>query len=249
MIAYFACLFSRPSHTIKKILEEKPSFRQLFLFLFVISTLRGIIEGIWVLLKAGQLAHVFSSAALMKSYLELGIPFLISSLTCGYVRWAGFALAPCLLARFFGKEGRFGDWLRLSGVFMGLYLVAILPNFAYLFFKLPVIQFYISRFYNPGLGIGQVLTSCWMVVLLYKSARVLYGLPRFSSFLIGISIPLLNIGALVLGSMIFFNLPQLALLPFRGAMNLATWIFIFITLLTIPVLLVWGNRVGRSAKS
>lgn len=249
LITYFVYLFSRPTYGMRKILEEKPSFKQIALFLFVVSTLRGIIEGIWVLLRVGQLEQVVTSWVLLKSYLRLGIPFIVSSITCGYVRWVGFALAPFLLGRFFGKQSRFEDWLRLSGFFMGLYLLAILPNFAYLVFKLPVIQFHISPIYNPGMGIGQVVTSIWLAVLLYKAARIIHGLPRVQTFLIGTSVPLLNVGALILGSMAFFNLPPLGVLPFRGAMNLATWVFILITLLVIPVFLWSGYRLDRRAQS
>lgn len=248
-ITYFSLLFIHPAVAIKRIFDEKPSFKGIFLFLLIISILRGVVEGLWVLVKAGQLTQVFASGALFKSYLQLGIPFLISSITCGYVRWMGFALAPCLLARFFGKETRFTDWLRFSGIFLGLYLVAILPNFAYLFFKLPMIHFHISPIYNPGLGIGQMLTSLFTAFLFYKTARMIYGFSRYQSFLIGITVPLLNIGALILGSMIFFNLSRLSRLPFRGAIDIATWIFIFITLLAIPVFLVWGNHLNRTAKS
>jgi hypothetical protein len=39
------------------------------------------------------------------------------------------------------------------------------------------------------------------------------------------------------------------LLPFRGALHLATWIFILITLLTIPLFLWSGYRLDRRAQS
>lgn len=98
------------------------------------------------------------------------------------------------------------------------------------------------------MGIGQVVTGVWLTVILYQAARILYQLPRSTALVVGLSVPLLNVGALVLGSMIFFNLPSLGVLPFRGAMNLATWIFILITLLTIPVFLWSGYRLDRRAQ-
>lgn len=245
-LLHFTRLVVHPTTAIRRIIHEQPDLTRIVLFVFVVSSLRGIVEGIWVLLRVGQLGQVATSWTLFHGYLRLEVPFLISSLTCGYVRWVGFAVACYWLGRFFGgTQGRFNDWLRLTGIFMGLYLVAILPNFAYLIWKLPVIQFHISSLYNPGLGVGQMLTSVWLVVLLYQAARIVHGLPRFQSLLIGASIPLANIGALVLGSSIFFNLPRLDALPFRGAMHLATWVFIVITVLTIPLFLRWGYRLDR----
>jgi hypothetical protein len=246
VLLHFTRLLVHPPSAIQRIIHEQPDLTRIVLFVFVVSILRGIVEGIWVLLRVGQLGQVATSWTLFHSYLRLGIPFLISSLTCGYVRWIGFALAAYWLGRFFGgKQGRFNDWLRLTGIFMGLYLVAILPNFAYLIWTLPMIQFRISSLYNPGLGVGQMLTSVWLGLLLYQAVRIVHGLARFQSLLIGASIVLANIGALVLGSLIFFNLPRLDALPFRGTMHLATWVFIVITVLTVPLFLRWGYRLDR----
>jgi hypothetical protein len=244
VLQYFCSLFIHPSFAINKILKEKPGFKRLAIFIFIVSTLRGIIEGLWMLMREGQFLPVVISPVLFKSYMNLGIPFILSSITCGYVRWVGFALLPCLLAKFWGKEARYKDFLRVTGIMMGLYLVTILPNFAYLFFKLPMIQFNVSKVYNPAIGLGQWITALGLVTIIYKASRIILGLSGFQALLCGISVLLVNIGALVFGSFVFFNLDYFNAVSFRGTLNIATYIFIVITILTIPVFL-W---VGMSLK-
>jgi len=246
LLAYFLSLFIRPTYGIKRILEEKPSFKRIVVFLFWVSILRGIVEGVWMLLKEGQFTQVLASPILLKSYLWLGAPFIISSITCGYVRWAGFAFLPCLFAKFLGKKGDYKDFLRVNGVIMGIYLVTILPNFAYLFFRLPMIQFNVSRFYNPAIGIGQMITGVWLVFIIYKATRIICGLSKYQSFLAGLSVLLVNLGALVFGSLVFFNLPSLVSASFKRTLNTATFVFIIITLLSIPVFLWLGMRLIKS---
>lgn len=244
LLTYFLYLFIRPTQGIKKILKEKPSFKRIIVFLFLVSALRGVIEGIWMLLREGQFNQVISSAVLFKSYLQLGIPFLISSITCGYVRWAGFAFLPCLLAKFLGKRGYFyKDFLRVSGIIMGIYVVAILPNFAYLFFKLPMIQFNVSRIYNPAIGIGQIITGIWLIFIIYKATRIICGLTKYQSFLAGLSVLLVNLGTLVFGSLVFFKLPYLVSVSFKRTLNIATFVFIIITSLSLVIFLGLGLRL------
>lgn len=232
LLSHFACLLLRPKTGINRILADKPSFRRIIFFLFVVATFRGLLECAWVLLGAGQFGQVLtSSTILLKSYLRMAIPFLISSITCGYVRWVGFALAVYLLASFFGKKGRFDDCLRVSGVALGIYLVTIILNFAYLLFPLPAIEFAASPYYKPTIGIGQVVTSAWLIFVMYSAARLIFRLPRYASFLIGLSVVLINLGALVLACVVFFNLPPLTLLSFRDALGLGTLLFVVVTLL------------------
>jgi hypothetical protein len=244
LLSYFFSLLIRPSRTIKKILIDQPSFQRLAVFIFIISIFRGMIESVWMLLREGQFAAVVTSPVLFKSYLILGIPFMVSSITAGYVRWFGFALVPCLLARFWGREAHYRDFLRVTGVMMGLYVVTILPNFAYLFFDLPVIQFSISKSYNPALGVGQMITGTWLVLIIYKMARLIAGLTAWQSFLAGLTVLLGNLGALLSGAMFFFNLPYVNARSFRGTLNMATFLFNIATVLLIPFFLWLGTRTA-----
>ncbi len=244
IIFYFLSLLIHPKYTIHKILENKLSFRRIAVFLLIVSTLRGIIESAWMLLREGQFVAVVTSPVLFKSYLILGIPFMVSSITAGYVRWFGFALVPCLLARFWGREAHYRDFLRVTGVMMGLYVLTILPNFAYLFFDLPVIQFSISKSYNPALGVGQMITGTWLVLIIYKMARLIAGLTAWQSFLAGLTVLLGNLGALLFGAMFFFNLSYVSARSFRGTLNMATFLFNIATVLLIPFFLWLGTRTA-----
>ena len=179
-----------------------------------------------MLSREGQLFQIIASPVLFKSYMNLGIPFILSSITCGYVRWVGFALLPCLLAKFWGKEARYKDFLRVTGIMMGLYLVTILPNFAYLFFKLPMIQFNVSKVYNPAIGLGQWITALGLVTIIYKASRIILGLSGFQALLCGISVLLVNIGALVFGSLVFFNFDYFNTFSFRGQRSTSLRIYL-----------------------
>jgi hypothetical protein len=201
-----------------------------------------------MLAREGQLLPIMVSPVLFKSYMNVGIPFILSSITCGYVRWIGFALLPCLLAKFWGKEARYKNFLRVTGIMMGLYAVTILPNFAYLFFKLPMIQFNVSKVYNPAIGLGQWITALWLVTIIYKASRIILRLSGFQAFLCGISVLLGNIGALVFGSLVFFNLNYFNAVSLRATLTIATFIFIGITIITIPVFLWFGMTLTRAKK-
>jgi hypothetical protein len=248
LLFHFCNLLIRPTYTIKEILIDRPGFKRVAFFLFWIGILRGLIEGLWMLAREGQFLPIMVSPVLFKSYMNVGTPFILSSITCGYVRWVGFALLPCLLAQFWGKEARYKDFLRVTGVMMGLYVVTILPNFAYLFFKLPMIQFHVSKVYNPAIGLGQWITAVWLVTIIYKASRMICHLSRFQSWLCGLSVLLVNIGALVLGSLVFFNLEYFHTVSFRGTLNIATYIFIGITIITVPIFLWFGMNLTKQRK-
>lgn len=242
LLHYFFLLLIRPARTINHILKVKPDFKRIIIFLFMISILRGLIESIWMLMREGQLWAVCASPVLLKSYLHSAVPFMISSITSGYVRWAGFALVPCLLARFLGKAVCYKDFLRITGVMMGLYVMTVIPNFAYLFFDLPVIHFQISQSYNPALGIGQMISGAWLILIMYKASRIICGLTRWQSVLAAMSVYLGNLGVLIFGAMVFFNLPFITGWSFQSALNTATLWFNIATAMLIPVFLWIGTR-------
>lgn len=242
LFQYFLLLLICPAATIKHILKVKPSFKRIIIFLFIVSILRGLIESIWMLMREGQFWAVCTSLILLKSYLHSAVPFMVSSITSGYARWAGFALVPCLLAKFLGKTACYKKFLRVTGVMMGLYVMTIIPNFAYLFLDLPVIHFQISQNYNPALGIGQMISGVWLILIIYKAGRIICGLTRWQSVLAAVSVYLGNLGALIFGAMFFFNLPVVTDWSFKSALNTATIWFNIATALLVPLFLWIGTR-------
>ena len=243
---YFLSLLIRPTATIVRILLEKPDYKKIIFFLFGIGALRGITEEIWILSMNGQLGQVLGSMPLLKTHMTTGLPFILSNVITAYVRWVAFALLAFLCGLFLGGKGRFEDFLRLYGIILGISLVTILPNFIYLFVKnLPVIRFSVSTMYNPTIGIGQLVTSGWLVYVSYKAVMTIHKLPKFESFFTGLLVPLLNIGILVLGAAVVFNLPMLNASSPNKVFSLSTLGFTVATLAAIPIFLWIGYVLDR----
>lgn len=248
ILEYFLSLFIKPAKTIERILAERPSFKRIAFFLLFIGALRGIIEGAWMLLMLGQFSQVISSPDLFRSYLLQGSYFGLANIITAYVRWAMFALIPYLLGRFLGGRGKFEEFLRLYGIILGIFLVTILPNFAHLALKLPIIEFRVSASYNPALGVGQMLTSCWLAYISYEAVRITHKLSKIESVFIGLLVPLINIGLLVFGAMVFFNFPTIIALSRRNIFIVATIAFIIVALIATPILFWSGYRIERRSK-
>lgn len=198
---------------------------------------------------AGQFIQAVSSWAVMKTQLPIGSFFVFSCITTGYARWIAFTLIAYVLGKFAGGTGKVTDFLRVYGIILGIFFVTALPNFAHLFLKLPIIQFSVSQSYSPTIGIGQVLTSCWLAYISYKAVQIIHNLPRVDSILIGLSVPLINIGTLIFGAKVFFNLPQIAPLAERKLHTLATYVFIAATLVAIPLLIWVVYRIARKGRA
>lgn len=245
ILKYLFFLFIKPTQTIRHILEAPPSFKRIVIFLSLVGTLRGLLEGLLILLMVGQFTQVVSSLILLKSYLLNGTLFVFSNITTAYIRWVAFALMVYLFGRIIGGKGRFEEFLRLYGVILGIFMITILPNFAHPFFNLPMIKFNISNIYNPSMGIGQILTSIWLAFISYKAARLIHRLPKMESILIGLSLPLINIGILVLGAMILFNIPGLASLDERRIIFITTFTFVIFTIVATPILLWFGYKIDQ----
>jgi hypothetical protein len=206
---YFLEMLVRPTQAVERILKERPGFLSLIIFLTGISLLRGLLDGVLTLLTEGQLLGMWHAGRLLPWFILKAYPLLLADWLAGYVRWLGFALVPYLLGRFCGGRGRLVDFLRLYGVILGIYVITVLPNFAYFFVPLPMIRFHAAPQFSPTLGVGQILTSAWLVWVSYLVLKRVHGLPAFESFAIGFLTPALNIAALVLPGAILFNLPQL----------------------------------------
>ena len=242
---YFLFLFINPYNTIKQILQRKPPFVRIIIFLCLVGILRGVIEGIWILLMNGQFKQVIFSPLIFKNYLFKGIPFIFSNVTTAYVRWVGFAFVVYFVGRLLGGKGKFIDFLRLYGIILGIFVVTILPNFTYVFLRLPIIRFGVSRLYNPVLGIGQALTFLWLIFISYKVIRIVHQLPKIDSALISLLVSLLSTVSLILGALVFFNLPVLTAFSYRRVFSIATLVFIIFTVIAIPIFFWLGYKIEK----
>lgn len=210
-VGYFLHMLIRPAQAIERVVIERPPFWSLVLFLTVVSLLRGVLDGMLVLMDDGQLLSMLAGGRLLTWLVSKAYPLLLADWLAVYVRWLGFALVPYLLGRLCGGGGRLIDILRLYGIILGIYVVTVLPNFAYFVLPLPLIRFAVAPFFQPTLGVGNILTSAWLVWVTYTLVRQVHRLPVFEAAAIGLLTPLLNIAALVLPGAVLFNLSAMEL--------------------------------------
>lgn len=201
----FWLMLAKPAQAIERVLVEPPSFISLVLFITVISLLRGILDGVQTLLTDGQLVAIWRVGRLFAWFVIKAYPLLLADWLAGYVRWLGFALAAYFMGRFCSGTGKMVDFLRLYGIALGIYVVTVLPNFAYFFIPLPMLRFQVSSTFAPSLGIGQILTTLWLMWVTYSILKRAHCLPRFESAVLGFLVPMLNIAALILPGTVIFN--------------------------------------------
>jgi hypothetical protein len=195
--------------------------------------------------EIGQFSQVISSLLLLKKFLLKGVPIFLSSISFAYFRWVVFAFIVYLLGRILGGKGGFTDCLRIYGLILGIYLVTVLPNFTYLFWKLPMIRFNVASFYVPSFRMGQVITSLWLGFISYKATKITHNLSEFESVLVGLSIPLINVATLVFVALVFFKFSSYLPFPQSGILNLANYALILIPSLLVPVFLYLGYKIEK----
>jgi hypothetical protein len=245
MFKYFLILFAQPTKTIKEILKINPSFKRLVFFLFWIGLLRGLVEIVLFSLEIGQFSQVITSLFLLKNFLLKGTFILSSSISFAYFRWVVFAFIVYFLGRILGGRGGFSDCLKVYGLILGIYLVTVLPNFAYLFWRLPMIRFEVSNFYVPSFRIGQVITSLWLVFISYKATKIIHNLSWFNSLLVGFSIPLINVATLVFVAFVFFKFSSYFPFSQEKIFTLINYGLIIIPLILAPVFLYLGYKIEK----
>lgn len=207
-LLYFLLMLVRPARAIERILAEKPAFWSLGVFITCVSLLRGILDGVLVLMTEGQFLALWQGGRLLSWFIFKAYPLLLADWLAGYIRWFGFAFVVYVLGRLCGGHGKLTEHMRLYGVALGIYVVTVVPNFAYFFAPLPRIRFEVAPQYSPTLEIGQLLTTLWLVWVSFLVTKRLHSLAWFESIAIGLLAPLLNISALVLPGVLVFNLPQ-----------------------------------------
>jgi hypothetical protein len=177
--------------------------------LVVLGLTRGLLEFALILLRAGHFLITLSQPYALRSYLVTGGGFLVANAVTAVARWVMLAVTVYALGRWLGGRGRFDQLLRVFGPVLVVYPLTILPDYLYLFFSLPAIRFGISPIYNPVIGVGQLVVSVWLVAFGYVVARRVHGLGRLDSALVGAALELASLGSLVVGALVFFNLPAI----------------------------------------
>lgn len=183
------------------------SWRPVLLLLLAFGLARGLLESALILLRAGHFLITLTQPYALRSYLVTGGAFLVANAVTAYVRWVLFAVTVFAVGRWLGGNGRLDQLLRVFGVALALYPLTILPDYLYLFLSMPAIRFAVSPVYNPVIGVGQIAVSIWLVAFGYFAARRVHGLGRLDSLLVGMALELASLGALVIGALVFFNLP------------------------------------------
>lgn len=245
-LGYFLQMLVRPARGITRVVTERPAWWSLVFFLTVISLLRGILDGVLVLLSDGQLFSLWHAGRLPGWFVFKASPLLLADWLAVYVRWLGFALVPYLLGRFCGGVGRLHEFLRVYGIALGVYVVTVLPNFAYFFVPLPMVRFEAAPMFNPTLGVGQIITSTWLAWVSYAVVRHVHRLPRFEAASIGVLTPTLNIAALVLPGAVIFNLPHVRAWGAKAVTYSTLLGFSAASLLIIAALVLLVRRLQRS---
>lgn len=248
MLRYFLSILFKPTVTIQKILDRKPSFLRIIHFLFWIGLLRGVLEIIWLFSIPGQYTQLIQSLSRSSWYLKEAIPFLLANVLTAYFRWAMYALIIFLGARLFKIRVIFSSLLRLYGVILGLYILPGLINFVYVFITLPIIKFKISSSYFPMIGLGQFIGALWFILLTLKVARILFKMDWINSFLLALAIPILDRVLFVLSAKVYFGLPALAKMGFARQNYLAICIFILASTILIPLFIWIGYRLNEEKR-
>ena len=225
----FLELLFEPGRALSEIAGRPVAWRSLVLFLILVGLLRGLLESVYILLHAGHFLMTLTQPYALRAYALTGSAFLAANVVTALVRWVMFGLVAFWGGRWLGGHGNFDAFLRVFAVALGVYPLTILPDYAYLFWPLPALQFHVSAAYNPVLGIGQVAVSIWLAAFGYLVARRLHGLGRLDSILCGLALELFSLGSLVIGSMVFFNLPAVTALSHDGMILSATAAFTLVT--------------------
>lgn len=198
------------ARAIEAAARQAGSWRPLLGLLLVCGLARGLLESALILLRAGHFLITLTQPYALRAYLVTGGAFMVANAVTAYVRWVLFAVTVLLVGRWLGGRGSLDRLLRVFGPALVVYPLTIVPDYLYLFFSLPAIRFSVSPGYNPVIGVGQIAVSVWLAAFGYLVGRRLLGLARVDAALVGAALELSSLGALVVGALLFFNLPVIA---------------------------------------
>lgn len=215
------------------------------LFLGCVGLLRWILETIWYYLSLEHGATLVQDMARPGWYLTIAAPFAVANIVTACGRWVIFAFVPFALGAALGGKARFRPFLNVYAAALGIYVVTILINYVYLWVDIPFFQLGVSEVYRPNIGVGQIVTSLWLVWVTYHAGRILHGLDAASALLVGFSLPVLNLSLPAVGAAILFRQPTMASANLQQRALVANGLFVLAVLAVIPVLLWLGNRIDR----
>jgi len=225
----------------------KNDFKKIYIFLTLMGLSRGILETLWIFLMSGSAGHEIYVSLMKPSWylFECG-PFLLANVTTAFFRWALFSFLILLAVRIqppagchFQAESRriYFDLLRKTSKILWLYPLAVLPNYLYLFWQLPLIRFRVSGMFQPAIGIGQVITGAITIFMIYGITRQLFGFNKTQSILTGCWVILFDRASYIFLSWIFFNIPFVIRFSYVKAAPYSIALFIISTAALTPIIL------------
>jgi len=236
----FCALGKGPAKGIDLILQSRFRASTVILTLFLTGCTRLIAEIFLLFARKGQ-PEEFFNLILYGKYLNLwsGI-FLIEIVTTTFVRVALYATIIHFLATIAGYKANFKNLLKLYSIALLIYPLPAIINMVYCFVSLPEIVYSTHSFYSPRQGVGQIITSLWMAYVSFLAAKKIVGCRGLVAWLLGLSIPLLDIALFVSFSMIFFGLIEKFPFSQQKLFGLASSFIIFMPLVVLGTYIKWA---------
>lgn len=248
MIKYFLLILIKPGKTIRQIIQSNIRLSKIIFFLFWLGVIRGVLEVIWIFAINHRLMEMpLLLRQLSWWYLESG-PFILANILTVYFRWAMYSLVFYLLLRFFKIKMDFSKVLKVFSVILVLYVITMLTNFLHYFFRLDMIRFYISELYSYSMGIGQIISSCLLILLIYNLA-LYFGLDRISSLLSSLLVFSAERIFYFFSAWVYFRLPMINALSYKKIFNLGNCLSSLVSLL-LTILFLWlGYKLNAQRKA
>ncbi len=243
MIKLFFLLLIRPKKAIAGIIQAGIKLRKIIFFLFWLGILRGILEVIWIFAVSRRLTELFVRSGQLSWYIFESGPFVLANILTVYLRWAMYSLIFYLSLRLFKIRVDFSQVLKVFCFILGLYVVTILINFLHCFFNLNMVKFYIAESYSPSFGLGQAVSSCLLVWLIYNAGSRL-GLDKLSSLLSALLVFGTDRIFYFFSGWIYFRLPLINSLAYKKIFYVANHLTSLMSIL-LTLLLLWiGYRIN-----
>ncbi len=227
----------------------KDNLKKTCIFLALMGLLRGILETIWIFLMSGSLGQLYISLKRPSWYLFECGPFLLANVTTAFFRWALFSFLILWAVRFQGRNMNYKiiypELLRRTSEILWLYPLAVLPNYLYLFWQLPLIRFRVSEIFQPAIGIGQLITGAVTVFMVYGIAKRLFSFNKTQSVLTGLWVVLFDRASYIFLSRVFFNIPFVIRFSYVKAAPYSIILFVVLTAALTPLILRFTEKGSK----
>lgn len=146
-----------PSRGVPALAGAGYPLRRLAGWVLALGLLRGALEGAWIYRMLGRPGEPWATLVSQEWLLVRGGPFLLVNAASALFLWLATAWTLWAAGRFLGGGGRPGPFLVATGVLMGWYPLIGLLNYLHLWYRLPALALRAAAFYQPVLGVGQLL--------------------------------------------------------------------------------------------